>query len=829
MAGVLLGLMGYSGQAQTDLPPVVTAVGDFVYCPLTTTPIVTSFNITDPDDTEIDAFFVQISVGYERNTDRLTLTGNHPNITTSWDAIQGKLTIRGPGGGPVQYTDLIPAIYDLEFESTSVTPQASKQFSLTIGSANYLPQTGHYYEFVPLVGITWNNARVAAENRTFFGLQGYLATITSVEEARLSGEQAAGTGWIGGSDAAQEGRWIWVTGPEAGTVFWNGGVSGSSPTFAFWNIAEPNNLPTGSGDEDYAHVTSPNIGVPGSWNDLPNEGASSGDYQPKGYMVEYGGLPGDPVLQLSASTNMVTPVVVSTQENSRCGDGSTVLEATVVYGDALWFDENDNLLFTGPSFTTPPLTQSTTYYVLASQNGCTNGIKVPVQATVNSLPIIDDNIVFRNCDEDGVSDGFTDFNLHEITPLVTLGDSNLTVSYHPSRLDAENNTGQLNELPYNNMAGGTIYARAWNNFGCALVSEITLDVSTTAFPPNFMATLEECDNDEQDGFYSFLLDAAIPDVLAQFPVGQNLTVAFYKNLDDAVLEQNAISGTTGYVNETAFTQVLYIRVENLDNGNCVGIGPYLQLQVLPLVDFDLLDTELILCDGSEVEAGVANQAGDYQYEWRDGDGTLIGYDAFVSIDAPGRYSVVAISEFGCLSPVQEVHVELSAAPVLTNELIAVEDAGSINTITVLDEGQNLGRGNYEYALDSPFGPYQDSPVFVDIEPGLHVLYASDKNGCGADQITVGVVGIPKFMTPNNDQTNDTLSILGLTPGDYSSASLVIMDRYGKLLAQMDAFESAWNGEYNGVPLPASDYWYILNLVDSEGKEHRRTGHFSLKR
>jgi hypothetical protein len=37
----------------------------------------------------------------------------------------------------------------------------------------------------------------------------------------------------------------------------------------------------------------------GSWNDLTNTGDSGGNYQPKGYIVEYGGTNDDPVLKNS--------------------------------------------------------------------------------------------------------------------------------------------------------------------------------------------------------------------------------------------------------------------------------------------------------------------------------------------------------------------------------------------------------------------------------------------------------------------------------------------------------------------------------------------------
>ncbi|ASV28994.1 PA14 domain-containing protein [Maribacter cobaltidurans] len=288
-------------------PPVVTAVGDQVYCPGSSLPIVESISITDSDDTSTNAVYIQISTGYVNGEDLLTLTGTHPNITASWDVVEGKLSLTGPA----LYTEFETAIAAVEYSNSALSPSGTRQFSITVGSANFLPATGHYYEYIPSLGITWTNANTAANARTYFGLQGYLATLTTQQEADFSGSQAAGTGWIGGSDAATEGVWQWVTGPEAGTTFWNGDAAGSSPNFAFWNNGEPNN----SGNEDYAHITHPNVNPNGSWNDLTNTGATSGDYQPQGYVVEYGGMPGDATLDITAVTTINIDDVAPTASN----------------------------------------------------------------------------------------------------------------------------------------------------------------------------------------------------------------------------------------------------------------------------------------------------------------------------------------------------------------------------------------------------------------------------------------------------------------------------------------------------------------------------------
>jgi hypothetical protein len=61
----------------------------------------------------------------------------------------------------------------------SATPFGVRTFSITIGQANYLPSTDHYYQYIPNVGITWSSAKALAEASTYYGLQGYLATFSS--------------------------------------------------------------------------------------------------------------------------------------------------------------------------------------------------------------------------------------------------------------------------------------------------------------------------------------------------------------------------------------------------------------------------------------------------------------------------------------------------------------------------------------------------------------------------------------------------------------------------------------------------------------------------
>jgi hypothetical protein len=104
---------------------------------------------------------------------------------------------------------------------------------------------GHYY-LVVNSAVTWQEARDLAAASIYNGLQGYLATVTSLQEQsflyNLARTQVnAGLGgasiWIGASDRDIEGQWRWSTGPEAGTLFWVGGSAWQATNSNYSNWA----------------------------------------------------------------------------------------------------------------------------------------------------------------------------------------------------------------------------------------------------------------------------------------------------------------------------------------------------------------------------------------------------------------------------------------------------------------------------------------------------------------------------------------------------------------------------------------------------------------
>lgn len=138
------------------------------------------------------------------------------------------------------FSRFIPALLGLL--GANAAAAAPTQWS-TSGGGN-----GNYYQVV-WGDYSWQQGQSLASGMTFQGRQGYLVTLTTTAEIAFVQQLVTATGIVdygfavGASDAANEGNWQWVSGPDAGTSLFFGG--GQYP----WATPQPDDF---LGNQDYA-------------------------------------------------------------------------------------------------------------------------------------------------------------------------------------------------------------------------------------------------------------------------------------------------------------------------------------------------------------------------------------------------------------------------------------------------------------------------------------------------------------------------------------------------------------------------------------------------
>lgn len=428
-----------------------------------------------------------------------------------------------------------------------------------------------------------------------------------------------------------------------------------------------------------------------------------------------------------------------------------------------------------------------------------------------------DTTLFQ-CDQDGTPDGLTLFNLSEASLDLANGEAGMQVRFFPTLQDLQDETNELDASFYENTSNPeTIFALVINpDTQCRSSSQLTLEVSTTQIGDY---TFTDCDElDSEDGLNTFDLNSISNTMLTGLP--NSIELSFYTSYDDALLEQNALSGT--YQNTTPYSELLFVRAET--QNACYGIGE-VTLQVRPRPQL-LEDNSIYYClnffpNTITLESGNLDSTNfnNYTYLWSTGEQT-----ESIEVNQIGDYTVTVTDLNGCE---KSRTITVEASNLATIDTITVID-GSLsyaNTVTVNVSGE----GTYEYALFNALGAYrhyQDSNVFEQVIPGFYTVYVRDvKNNCGIAEQLISVIGFPKFFTPNNDGYQDTWQVYGLSEQFQSGSKILIFDRYGKLLKQLDPAGTGWDGTFNGYPMPTSDYWFAVTLAD--GRIFK--SHFSLKR
>jgi gliding motility-associated-like protein len=207
------------------------------------------------------------------------------------------------------------------------------------------------------------------------------------------------------------------------------------------------------------------------------------------------------------------------------------------------------------------------------------------------------------------------FNLEDA--FAEIPNPNETLSFHLNLIDAQNNNNPItNPQSYTPSSGlETIYIRQ-SISNCFTTTQFDIE---TLEPPQLNAptALTVCDTtNDQSGFSTFDLDSKIPEITGGNP---DYEVNFF--LTQAEAEDLTISNglSSPFTNTNAFTQVLFVRVTDVNTG-CVSFTS-LELEVILQAEFIVTEDipDLLVCDTddaatfnlTEIEPIAVNDPGDF--------------------------------------------------------------------------------------------------------------------------------------------------------------------------------------------------------------------------
>ncbi len=204
-------------------------------------------------------------------------------------------------------------------------------------------------------------------------------------------------------------------------------------------------------------------------------------------------------------------------------------------------------------------------------------------------------------------------------------------------------------------------------------------------------------------------------------------------------------------------------------------------------------------------------------------GAIPNPSAFINANNPETvYGRIEDLSLNCVL-IKQINLTINTGPDFFNAEVISEAFGDSHQILATASGD----GSYLFSIDNE--PFQTSGLFNNVASGVHTITLTDQSRCFTETLEIVVLGYPKFFTPNGDGINDYWNIAGKE--EFAFVRIIIFDRFGKEIIQLDENSRGWDGTYKGNPLPADDYWFKIEYTDKNPKGQQREfiAHFAIKR
>ncbi|MDT0621043.1 gliding motility-associated C-terminal domain-containing protein [Croceitalea vernalis] len=512
-----------------------------------------------------------------------------------------------------------------------------------------------------------------------------------------------------------------------------------------------------------------------------------------------------PTIEITLVLN-ITPSIDATSGDVRCGAGTVNLTAVGSTGATLnWYDSlsSTTILGTGSDFTTPIVTETTSFFVEATANGCFSE-RLEVIATVNIEPNPGMVVSTTGCNE-AEEDGTTLTDLDDV--LTDANPGIWSIFDDPSGLVVidEENVVDFDGLPSGNyiFTYTTTDAVAPCENQAINVTIMVVDCNLDNDNDGLNDDIEEDigtdpDNPDTDGDGILdgteVVDGTDPlddcDSLGGTPLPDgDCDADGLTNGEEADLGTDPFDADTDGDGLTDGEEVLVVddpsttAIPEEATNPLDSCDPFLtddcnadpvDLQVLKTVDIaaPLINTDIVFT--ITLSNLSMNRAINIEVDDLISDES--GFEYVSSTTSNGFYDVLTgVWSIDELLPEQEVSLELTV---------------TVRTFGLLSNTATLMRST---PLDDNISN-NTSTVQLNI----------NRSSC------VDLGTICNLFTPNGDGINDFLVLVGHE--NYPNNTLLIYDRYGNNVYASRGYNSTWDGTGENGNLPKGTYFYILDLV-----------------
>jgi gliding motility-associated-like protein len=292
------------------------------------------------------------------------------------------------------------------------------------------------------------------------------------------------------------------------------------------------------------------------------------------------------------------------------------------------------------------------------------------------------------------------------------------------------------------------------------------------------------------------------------------------NISDTTTDENPIPDKIYVKNYPPFnfpaSKQVTIRFVAYSGGVCINeIEKVLTLYSVPTANWQVSPSAG--CFGSPIQftdqsSSAVNNISRWKWIFGDGNSSDVQNPAHI-FRVPGNFRVkmVATTIAGCLSDTAENQVVIHPNPSVNAGPDQVILQGGQITLQATVSGSN----NYTFNW-TPDTWLNDPNILQPITRAesdiTYTLTVTGIGGCTAsDNVFVKQLlrpVIPNAFSPNGDGINDIWTIRYLD--SYPGATVQIFDRYGRRIYISTGYNTPWDGKYNGSPLPAGVYYYIVD-------------------